>query len=299
MRKAFTLIELLVVIAIIAILAAILFPVFAQAKVAAKKTASISNLKQLATACLIYSNDNDDAFPLAVNDDGTQSIPTAPYPYQYDLTWNRWVQPYVKNIDIFLSPGGASSLSPQNDKPPTNNIADTGQKSGNRANVKGGPIVSYAMIPRGSYPGFDFNANCSSNVNTGCTFQNPYDGKSAYYDGIAGDAANYSGDPCYASAATGTPNSSLTQTGIARVTDNVLLMESNWWDNGGCYGYISYPRPRYNFSIGTSAAGNTVLFGKLPIAFADGHAATVDAQQLFKIDQVGTTFFYHYFYATQ
>ncbi len=59
MKKAFTLIELLVVIAIIAILAAILFPVFAQAKAAAKKTACLSNAKQLATGFAIYTNDPD------------------------------------------------------------------------------------------------------------------------------------------------------------------------------------------------------------------------------------------------
>jgi prepilin-type N-terminal cleavage/methylation domain-containing protein len=59
-NKAFTLIELLVVIAIIAILAAILFPVFAQAKAAAKKTADLSNMKQSALAAQIYSGDSDD-----------------------------------------------------------------------------------------------------------------------------------------------------------------------------------------------------------------------------------------------
>lgn len=62
-RKAFTLIELLVVITIIAILAAILFPVFAQAKEAAKKTSCLSNLKNVGLAMTIYSGDFDDAFP--------------------------------------------------------------------------------------------------------------------------------------------------------------------------------------------------------------------------------------------
>jgi prepilin-type N-terminal cleavage/methylation domain-containing protein len=66
MKRAFTLIELLVVIAIIAILAAILFPVFAQAKEAAKKTQTLSNLKQLGTATNIYVTDYDDNLPLSM-----------------------------------------------------------------------------------------------------------------------------------------------------------------------------------------------------------------------------------------
>lgn len=64
MKKAFTLIELLVVIAIIAILAAILFPVFAQAKLAAKKTSCLSNVKQMGTAVQMYLSDNDDGYPV-------------------------------------------------------------------------------------------------------------------------------------------------------------------------------------------------------------------------------------------
>lgn len=68
-KTAFTLIELLVVIAIIAILAAILFPVFAQAKTAAKKTSDLSNVKQIALSTIMYSGDNDDLFPTAFGKD--------------------------------------------------------------------------------------------------------------------------------------------------------------------------------------------------------------------------------------
>lgn len=86
-NKAFTLIELLVVIAIIAILAAILFPVFAQAKEAAKKTACLSNTKQANNAFQLYLQDYDD---------------TCPSIAQYD--WWQVVYPYVKNYNVFLCP---------------------------------------------------------------------------------------------------------------------------------------------------------------------------------------------------
>jgi prepilin-type N-terminal cleavage/methylation domain-containing protein/prepilin-type processing-associated H-X9-DG protein len=74
MRKAFTLIELLVVIAIIAILAAILFPVFASAKQAAKKTACISNQKQNVAAMLMYLSDSDGTYPIGVGGERSTGI---------------------------------------------------------------------------------------------------------------------------------------------------------------------------------------------------------------------------------
>jgi prepilin-type N-terminal cleavage/methylation domain-containing protein len=97
-RKAFTLIELLVVIAIIAILAAILFPVFAQAKDAAKKTQSLSNMKQVGTSVMIYLADADDMMPPSAYP-GRTPTNAVKIVSVYDL-----LQPYMKNINILVSP---------------------------------------------------------------------------------------------------------------------------------------------------------------------------------------------------
>lgn len=126
--KAFTLIELLVVIAIIAILAAILFPVFAQAKAAAKKSVALSNTKQAGTAVAIYLSDSDDTYPLMhpidpatgaylhTNTTGGRpqyrlaSIPAgwgvnAPFQQTDAVQIHNSVQPYSKNADIFGAQG--------------------------------------------------------------------------------------------------------------------------------------------------------------------------------------------------
>jgi prepilin-type N-terminal cleavage/methylation domain-containing protein len=112
-RHAFTLIELLVVIAIIAILAAILFPVFAQAKAAAKQSACLSNLKQQALAIIQYQNDYDDVYPIGepwfngywnLGYTGWQ-WPCSPNEQQGDcLEWGNAVYPYIKNQGIFSCP---------------------------------------------------------------------------------------------------------------------------------------------------------------------------------------------------
>lgn len=102
MKKGFTLIELLVVIAIIAILAAILFPVFAQAKESAKRTSDLSNTKQIGLAFMMYANDNDD-FSATVSKQkqaGYDGVQTSSY-----TSWYNDLQPYVKNWQMFISPG--------------------------------------------------------------------------------------------------------------------------------------------------------------------------------------------------
>lgn len=98
MRRAFTLIELLVVIAIIAILAAMLFPVYAQAKESAKRATCISNLRQLAIGMKLYAADDDD-----------RTMPSAYMTATGVTYWNELINPYVKSTDVWHCP--SSSLS--------------------------------------------------------------------------------------------------------------------------------------------------------------------------------------------
>ncbi len=99
MKHAFTLIELLVVIAIIAILAAILFPVFAQAKEAAKRTADLSNVRQIGTATKLYLGDWDDTMPIFWAYD-TEPPADKPGHVGTELL----ILPYSKSKEIFKSP---------------------------------------------------------------------------------------------------------------------------------------------------------------------------------------------------
>jgi len=100
-RKGFTLIELLVVIAIIAILAAILFPVFARARENARKTNCQSNLKQLGTASLAYAQDYDECFPRHVRVE-ISGYSDGIYTGGYSML--SLLLPYVKNTEVFSCP---------------------------------------------------------------------------------------------------------------------------------------------------------------------------------------------------
>ncbi len=93
-RRGFTLIELLVVIAIIAILAAILFPVFARAREKARQSSCLSNLKQIMLGCLMYAQDYDEVINEIYRGGG---------PFGY-VPWTAQIGPYVKNEQLFVCP---------------------------------------------------------------------------------------------------------------------------------------------------------------------------------------------------
>jgi prepilin-type N-terminal cleavage/methylation domain-containing protein/prepilin-type processing-associated H-X9-DG protein len=104
-RRGFTLIELLVVIAIIAILAAILFPVFARAREKARQTSCLNNVKQLALGVHMYINDNDGRLPsYRMGETGALQ----------NTKWQHQITPYIKNSNIYLCPSGAKTYGSSN-----------------------------------------------------------------------------------------------------------------------------------------------------------------------------------------
>ena len=113
MRKGFTLIELLVVIAIIAILAAILFPVFAKAREKARQASCLSNLKQMGLAMFQYTTDYDGTYPQI----HTVALPIGHFYVSdgvtagYHLSWEDRLEPYCKNWQLHVCPSASYSTT--------------------------------------------------------------------------------------------------------------------------------------------------------------------------------------------
>jgi prepilin-type N-terminal cleavage/methylation domain-containing protein/prepilin-type processing-associated H-X9-DG protein len=138
-RRAFTLIELLVAIAIIAILAAILFPVFAKAREKARQTSCASNLRNLGAAVLMYAQDYDEQFPLA-------AYAGAGFTF---FTWHDLTDPYSKNTDIWHCPSSQVSKKDQGGKVTTHfgyNVRYLTTIQPDFSNANGHTAVSLAAI---------------------------------------------------------------------------------------------------------------------------------------------------------
>jgi len=241
MKRAFTLIELLVVIAIIAILAAILFPVFAQAKAAAKNTADLSNIKQVSLANLMYAGDADDLFVQVGATDNDQGGWETPHTSPTGFTdrngvrqpWRGWgllLQPYVKSRDMFRSPF----------------FPKTGSFTGGCA----------------SSNGMELSNNYSINFLLG-------------RDGGYGTA----GDGDYGSAPDGTRlNTPVSQTAVNQPANTIAFLPSNsappYGRTWGCW-YVSLEASDYinkiRFHTFHNEGGN--------LAFVDGHSKFYQAKQ--------------------
>jgi len=162
-RRAFTLIELLVVIAIIAILAAILFPVFAQAKEAAKKTSCLSNQKNVALGMLMYMSDNDDSTCL-VNQDYLVAIPSdAPAGTTYAIQqW--WGLEYRVGGNTVVSDSKYSVLQPYMKSAQITKCPTVGE----RPPI---PVSPFSMYANGNGLGFGMNQWVGETA--GASFQMP------------------------------------------------------------------------------------------------------------------------------
>lgn len=195
--SGFTLIELLVVIAIIAILAAILFPVFAQAKVAAKKTVVLSNSKQMGTAMLIYLTDFDDRFSPAIAFTPQFETPSIAVT----------LEPYIKNFGIFMDTFGPA------------------QQNSN-------PLVLNSQWGMGTLRQASNYCPHDDTDLSGCAF-GVYNPKTAEItggdqwgrEGIAGVTKEPGTYPYFAASYNDTP--SMTQTAVARVAETMMITQAN------------------------------------------------------------------------
>jgi prepilin-type N-terminal cleavage/methylation domain-containing protein len=328
-RRAFTLIELLVVIAIIAILTAILFPVFAQAKAAAKNAASISNVTQAGLGQIMYASDNDDAFPLVTTSFPTTAtdeliVPTPNSCMQPGTktiqqctqepgigtegkcyTWQNLIQPYAKNWQMMVSP--------------LSKLANLSQGSENQFFSYGMPpriefLTAPTTEPNTKVPAWEDQWNC------------PSGSIPCFWEGIGGviptnQVLAASNQMINYGMTSGNATPSLITTTVANPADMVMLCDSNQWDFGvtasyasgidtSTFGYCS----TYFLQPSCAELGPAVRYGQLTLndngykyyggnvnaSFTDGHTKGVPYMTLMTAaplqNVVTATWVYKYMY---
>lgn len=142
-RRGFTLIELLVVIAIIALLAAILFPVFGRARENARKTNCSSNLKQIGIGLQQYAQDFDGWTPGSVT---FNQVPSGG-----GASWPSMVQPYVKSGQVFACPSGSATEKVEKDLMPASSRAYCGVSTNGDQNSTSAADVAASRVAANSY----------------------------------------------------------------------------------------------------------------------------------------------------
>ncbi len=293
MKKAFTLIELLVVIAIIAILAAILFPVFAQAKAAAKKTSDLSNCKQIALGLFLYINDYDDTFPQVSWEQDSlaaQSTPGFAGTYNpqnpagtYQVHWTYNIQPYIKNWNIFVSPLDGTPLG-------TDNLCPNGTSDVGKLNSSGQMYCDWSAQQQSYIPFYNALPAHDWTVVNSSVYSNPSSQAMVgahRYDGISGDdhkgtSGFYPSQPCgtlnggtlTTLPPVGAPVANTPHAAEGYIQFNSNFLASEWaymQANGGQAsslwksGFKDYDAIRVSWDLWGAFAGDNY-------AFADGHA---------------------------
>lgn len=285
LRKAFTLIELLVVIAIIAILAAILFPVFAQAKDSAKKSVALSNVKQIDLAYVMYSGDYDDTYIFSATERNSPWYSTTETQAQAAFFSARALTaPYIKSDQLWKDPSAAQWPTP-------------------------GPLQWYTVdygtnFNEANFQTLEGSLYVATNAPFAQAFQTSSTSGSA--DGsYTGTAVSLCGESVPGLSDFGI-NDSVTQTSVGSPANFILIADaarltgSTWTPSrGGLYPQPfafddsspsfscktqSRPYPHHGDAVVTPSAsgGSTFVKGGVNLGYADGHAKWRDLSQTWR-----------------